>query len=718
MKTFFLFLFLFLGISLPMKIFAQIEMVDLSDRIAMQRLYLDSYSALFELKEYSLEDRFIAMVQELKTDKKNQTYKFIKGVDSFFPPKILMPLVYWKIIKGDKEKVEKVLTYYFFYRLMVLRDTIDSPLSSSAERENTLSVLREISENSEITANNIYKKSYQMVATKVKALTSASDEDFASMVEKEKLLSLNFSELSDAVGDHSISALGFIPGNKVELISENDRSMERIKWLNERVIFNGGVFDMNLPYIKMPTPKDPSGHIAFQKDPIFIKIRDMIAEAKDSIFIDIFLFGGTLGATLAEYLVEQTILKYRANPNFKVLLLHDYATNYNMKPEMMPIFEYLRDGIKRVPELKASMMLMQANIQRHPPGIPFGLTNMIPKTPETFKLMEKRNTYYESKIDHSKVVVIDANSDHPKAYFGSKNWSDHSGAYYYDDAIYVEGPGAAMVQASYYDDLDAALTLDKTERSWFFFKEEGFGNDNYLANRDSILNWFKIKRCNYPAVGDQSIRLAEGNVDGRIKNARNIFIDMIASAQDHIYMEELFIYDKYIIDALIKRKIQNPSLDIKIIADHNGNFGMNGLPNTIFMNDLIKYDISLRARRTIGVTATFPNGKTQEYHQENHRKICSVDGKVLLGGSSNLNPDTLQGSFREFGAQLFDQQVISKFERNFLTDWNDSSKVEAIDVENIQLKIGSKLFSKETSVIINGVLSHILRSKDDLEERH
>ena len=475
---------------------------------------------------------------------------------------------------------------------------------------------------------------------------------------------------------------------------------------------------MDLPYIKMPTTEDPEGHIAFQQDPIFMKIREMIDAAQESIFIDIFLFGGTMGATLAEYLIDQTLLKNKRNPNFKTLLLHDYATDYNMRPEMLPIFHYIRDRIKNEPEVAACMMMIQANIQRHPPGIPFGLTNLIPKTEETFKFMEKRSTYYESKIDHSKVVVIDANGDHPAAYFGSKNWSDHSGAYYYDDAIYVEGPGAALVQASYYDDLDAALTLDKKERAWFYFKEVGLGNDHYLDRREAILEWFKIKRANYPFVGDQTIRLAEANVDGRIKNARNILLEMIAHAEDHIYMEELFIYDKYINDALIKRKMQNPDLQILIIADHNGNFGMNGLPNTIFMSDLYKHGIELRARRTYGLTAVFPNGKTQEYHQENHRKICSVDGKILLGGSSNLNPDTLQGSFREFGAQIFDEEVVGNFEENFIASWNDPEQVEILDVENMQLKIGGKLFSKESSRVVNGALSHVLRSKDDIEKRH
>ena len=149
----------------------------------------------------------------------------------------------------------------------------------------------------------------------------------------------------------------------------------------------------------MPTPEDPTGNIIFQEDPIYIKIRDMIASSKESIFIDIFLFGGTLGATLSEYLLDQTKEKIKENPEFKVVILHDYATNYNMLDEMMPIFEYIKERTNSDPVLKKSVSLLQANIQRHPPGIPFGITKLIPKTKEAIEYFESGSTYFESKID-------------------------------------------------------------------------------------------------------------------------------------------------------------------------------------------------------------------------------------------------------------------------------------------------------------------------------
>lgn len=368
--------------------------------------------------------------------------------------------------------------------------------------------------------------------------------------------------------------------------------------------------------------------------------------------------------------------------------------------------------------LKGSVYLLQANIQRHPPGIPFGISNLVPRTEETFKALEKRNTYYESKIDHSKVIVVDPESDAPQAYFGSKNWSDHSGGYYYDNALYVKGPVAAMVQNSYYDDIDAALTLDPNERKWFFYKEQGYSNEAYLKNRDQILSWFKLKRTAFPAAGDQVVRLAEIGVDAKIKDTRNILVDMIAKAESHIYMEQLFIYDKYINDALMKRKAQVPSLQVRILADHNGNFSLGGLPNTLFLEQLLSHGINVKARRTLGIEAHFPNGKTQGYHQENHRKITSVDGKVMLVGSANLNPDTLQGSFREFGAQIFDTREISKYEADFTKAWEDEAATGPFyEGDRLRLLIKGKQVSPEMSKLINDIGAKLLRSKDELEKR-
>lgn len=661
--------------------------VSLKERLAATDFYKKNYQLMFGAEAGRRADSLLAAVKTLPAAEQTKVRKFVKDNESKVPEKILVPLVYWKFVKKNPANEAKVLQFWLQTRLQILRDYADHPLKTSKSSQEAARQLM----------NSWAGK---------KSLTLQSAELVTDLKKQ-------FPDLEE----YSLVAGGFIPGNVVELISHNETSPDRIQWFNERVVFAGGSLDFTKPYMKMPLTAEDEGHPSF-KDPMFAKIRDMIISAKESVFIDIFLFGGTMGGTLSKFLLDQTIEKKKENPKFKVLLLHDFATNYNMQEEMMPVFDYIKKRIENESALKGSVYLLQANIQRHPPGIPFGITNLVPKNEKTFPALEKRGTYYESKIDHSKVIVVDPESASPQAYFGSKNWTDHSGGYYFDNAIYVKGPAAAMVQAAYYDDVDAALTLDANERKWFYYKNKGYSNEKYLKQREQILSWFKLKRTSFPAVGDQVVRLAEANVDGKIKDARNILVDMIMNAQSHIYMEQLFIYDKYINDALMKRKAQKPDLKVWILADHNGNFKLGGLPNTLFMEQLLKHGVEVKARKTLGIEARFPNGRKQEYHQENHRKITSVDGKVLLGGSSNLNPDTLQGSFREFGAQIFDTNVIAVFEKEFEQDWKDSAKTEGFFADSSgKVKLMGMELSPEVVRALNNFASSLVRAKDDLEKR-
>lgn len=690
---------------------------NIQERIEAKNLYRQYYNSVFGHSDFALLGDFKSAIKALNKSKKKEVNYLVEKLSDSIPSKFLRPIIYWKIINPNNERLMETLSFIMIYKSFILRDAIQSPGSNIQTITEAKSIAKKVHHRSDISVNNILEVLKEDFNQKSKLITDLNDlKTFSTAIIETDALSYTLPKKS-LITPYTLSFSGFIPGNKIQLISENSHSPERMKWYNDRAIFNGGVLDFNSDYIHMPLHKFAKGHIAFKSDPIFIKIRDMIKESKESILIDIFLFGGTLGATIAEYLLDQVKEKLEKNPNFKVLILHDFATNYNLKEELMPIFSYIKNRIDNEKNLNKSVYLLQSNIQRHPPGIPFGLTNLIPRNEETFEFIEKRNTYYESKIDHSKVIVIDANSESPQAYFGSKNWTDHSGGYYYDNAIWVKGPAAAMVQDSYLDDIKAALTQDPEELKWFFYKEEGFDNKRYLPIRDQIIDSFKVTRKMYPHIGKQTMRMAEADVDGKVKNARNILIDMIKNAKSHIYMEQLFLYDPYINNALIKRKLEHPDLEIKILADHNSNFGMNGLPNTIFLREMKMYGIEIKARKTFSSVAVFPNGATIKYHQENHRKITSVDGFVLLGGSSNLNPDTLQGSFREFGAQIYDKKSIRSFESNFLISWNDRDQTMDLDIENFEAHIGGNSISKDISALINAIASKILNAKDELERR-
>ncbi|WP_372652860.1 phospholipase D-like domain-containing protein [Halobacteriovorax sp.] len=290
------------------------------------------------------------------------------------------------------------------------------------------------------------------------------------------------------------------------------------------------------------------------------------------------------------------------------------------------------------------------------------------------------------KENNSKAIVIDANSEEPIALIGSKNWSDSKGGYHFDNDIWIKGPAAALIQNSFIYDLKS-LRVD---------------ND--------LIEYFSISRKSYPYLGDETIRLTESSLDSKINNTRDTIIDMIKKAQSHIYMEQLYLYDTYIINALIKRKLEVPEIDIRILADHNNNIGLNGLPNSIYLRELKLYNIDVKSRKPASINTNNINA----LHRENHRNTISIDGQVLHTGSASITPEIMQGYSREIGIQIYDTSSIRSFENNFLISWNDRASVMDLDIENFKAKTKEESISREISSLINAIASSFLAAKDEI----
>jgi phosphatidylserine/phosphatidylglycerophosphate/cardiolipin synthase-like enzyme len=677
------------------------------DSIELRSLYLKTYPTLFGNPAFALESDFKKTYKDLNRETRKKVKKLIKNLDPYIPAKFLRALVYWKYISPNQVRLEEVLLSIQVNKLSILRDYILAP--NSAQGLKALEVLRELIHEPKAKAENFYSYSKSDLIDKASILAQIEDAGFFKQAMLEtKIFSINLKSIFQDIDDYSLDPYGLSAGNEVELISENQTDQSRMNWVNKRSILNGGSLDFRHSYMNI------ENHPVFE-DAIFKRMKKMVKRSKESILIDISLFGGTMGGAFSKFLIDQALEKKKG---FKLLILHDYATNNNMNDGMMPIFEYIKKRIQEDPNVKERVFLLQSNIQRHPPGVPFNLPPLVPKTSGLFSVIEAKNTYHKSKRDHSKLLLIDGNSPSPEAYFGSKNWTDHSGSYNYDNALWVKGPAAALIQNSYVEDIEAALTENKTEQALFFYKEQGFDNLEYLSRKLEILESFKIKRDLYPAMGQSILRIAEANVDGKIKNVRNSIIDQIKKASNHIYMEQLFLYDSYIVDALILKKRLSPSVSIKILVDNNEKLGFNGFPNTIFIQKMKDAGIEIRTRKTIGAMAYFKDGSTTKYNQENHRKISSFDGKTLIVGSSNLNPDTLQGSFRELGAVVYNKDETKKFDLEFEKSWSDRSETQKMNIEEFRFKLGGTFLNKLWSTFINDFAGTILRSKDDIERRY
>lgn len=684
---------------------------NIDDRMMARDYHLDSYPILFGEKVFSDKEVFKKNLKGLPKKKQERILNFIKELDGFFPEKLLLPLAYWRTMKPSRKNVAKVLTYTLVDKILILRDYADDP-SFEAHVE-TLQKLRDLSRIPNLETDKIMKTLLPIFLEKGRLLSEIQEDKILIQAIKEtELFTTDLKEVLNRRQVYCLDHYGIIQGNEVELLSYNDTSKSKMEFFNRNAITNGGVLDFKSALIQVPG--DNGGHPSLN-EPIFKKIVTMIDEAQESIFMDLFIIGGTLGATIAEHVVETTKKKLASNPKFKVFILHDFGTHFELSNEIMPIFEYIEKKRKEDKKLQNAIVLLQANTQRHQEGTPFAISNLIPRRVKSVEKQREAVSYTPTKIDHSKVIVVDGNTDSPKAWVGSKNLSDNDGGYSFDNAVYIHGPAAALIQHSYYKDIEAALTKDPMELQKF--PTELIDNRTYHSQKTEILKSFKVTKKKVSYKGSDSVRLTEADVNGTIRNTRNLIIDMIQKAESHIYMEQHFLYDPYIVDALIKRRIQKTQLDIRILVDHNERFKMGGIPNTVFMRELKSYGIKMRSRMTHSLLAKFPNGSEKVFHQENHRKIISIDGKQLMTGSSNLNPDSLQGTSREFGVQIFNKDQIKKFEAEFLATWEDPDKVMELDVENYQAIMAGHKMSKSFSRLINGITSMLLRAKDDLEGR-
>ncbi|MBT7610649.1 MAG: phosphatidylserine/phosphatidylglycerophosphate/cardiolipin synthase family protein [Bacteriovoracaceae bacterium] len=673
---------------------------NVNDRIKTRDYYKKNFDLIYGNPKYSNRDEFKRIYHTLTKRTRNKIQKFISVVHKHVPEQILMPLIYWRFLRHNKVKTANVLTYLFLDKILVLRDYAEDP--RSLNRIQIHNILREVTRINDLRTDEIYSTVFPLLEVKSSLLANLKeDKVFIQALMETNLFTLDLAQKIGHKHSYVLDQYGFIPGNKVQFLSQKESKIALAKWFNKNIIHNGGVLNFNAPYIEMPYRNSYNGHILFKTDPILHSVKNLIDLSKESILIDMFLMGGTIGATLAEYILDKTKEKLVLNKNFKVLILHDYENHNEMEKEVMPVFTYLKNRINKDRELNKAIILLQANLQRHVKGV-----YPIPST----LLRNKKN-------DHSKVLVIDANSNSPEALIGSKNLTDHFGGYFLDTAAHIIGPAAALVQASYFYDIDAALTTIQEEKEAFTLKDHGFSNQQYLSRKKEILKKFKIKRINYPYIGSDRVRIAESDVDGKIKNTRNILIDMILKAKKSIYMDQRFLYDSHIVDSIIKKKISIPSLDIKIIIDNNRSNQFGGFPNTFFISDLIHHGIEIRTRDNFTLKQKYPNGKAHTSYQETHRNMTLIDGHTALTGSSTISPFSHEGHSREMNVQIYSNQQVKRYESQFLQEWNDDKKTLIVDIENFQAIIEGKSLSKPYSSLINNMATMIIRNKKNINKK-
>ena len=215
--------------------------IDIRDRLDTQQKFMNDYQILFRPDITNVE-LFTAAVDRLPTDTRRQALDFIRYLDPHVPQRILMPMVHWRFIEPDTGKYRRAIAGHLQYRLLVVRDAVDDPRSTESERRTALQHLARMLGRTVDNTAGLYAAATPVVESLAAELAKAvTTEAFVDILKSRKLTATNLDDLT-TTADYSLSWLGFIPGNHVELISENDRNAERnIHRNREGVLGNGHV---------------------------------------------------------------------------------------------------------------------------------------------------------------------------------------------------------------------------------------------------------------------------------------------------------------------------------------------------------------------------------------------------------------------------------------------------------------------------------------------
>ena len=462
-------------------------------------------------------------------------------------------------------------------------------------------------------------------------------------------------------GTEANRAIGaWIPGNRVRSFAHADLPTENhsaiLRWLREtsefalesiRAVFAAPEvthsWEVNNPILEQPIASD---------------LRETIRSAEDTLFVDIFLMGGTWGLDIAKELLLAT------ERGVKVVVVRDTDNEFSSGFEMVPLWSALEEESYQ----NENLTVLRSDIHQRPSGLPFGL-DYITQLIEPWVDMPLS---LAAKSDHSKVVIADGLSPNPSMWIGSKNTVDSGGSYFFDEVMHIDGPAAAAAQVSYLEDITLAHDLALKER-----RNGGTPGDAWLTGFVEQLRRRRSgqERTWVQPVGGASVQVIENNADDSVRNVESSVLALLESAETSIDMYQFLAYSPSVAKALaraIKRGVR-----VRILMDSiEKKVPLNNML-AILMQDhgVTQSEIAscIRWRNQLPGGTQVDHGEEHPIEpQQQHTKTIIVDGEVTLAGSANFDIASLSGAFRELSVAVRDQQTasesISRFNAIFESD--------------------------------------------------
>jgi len=634
----------------------------------------------------------------------------------FSSEKIIGPLCYLvRQQDGFKNRTNLIFPFVNFYLLeskLLFQEIRDDPQYSEDQREGARQIEQLIQwSDYKVKAQKCVANLLQLKFRNNEVITNKPFTDFVKCFNENffrldeddvKVLftRLNLNKFFDNHPGHVISETGWVGGNKVTYLGYNDTSKELADLLTTKTDLVHSLYNYKSSgsvenFKKRISNKDKNifstqeGFWSFENHPvwnqklgIFAELAKGITQAKESIFIDVFFLGGTMGASLAKKLTDML----EVNQNLKVFILHDVLNPFSeqTKQEMQPVFNYLKAYSVLYPN---RILAVDSYIEAHKTGLPKYLNRYINQNRLKAVGLDKHFSLYANVAsDHSKVIVIDGKSKDPIAFVGSKNLTDASGAVCFDEVVKIEGPAAAVVQDDYYDDMLESLKNDKLY--------------SHLANQFiSLLRPFDLLERDINRNVTRSVvvnnkkenvvlRAGYNNWNSTRTNVIDQNVQAILFAKDKIRIKDQFLFDRNVILALQKAKIDNPRLDIKIILEPVKTTDSPDLPNILFADVLRDLGIQLRFAKL--------DKENPRVRQEYHMKTISTDGKFVISGSANKDHTTMYGSFREQQVHVYDEAATKEHDRIFDEHWKEALE---FDESKYQVPAQLKTLSGESMTV-------------------
>lgn len=472
------------------------------------------------------------------------------------------------------------------------------------------------------------------------------------------------------------------------------------------------------------------GHPSFQtingQNGIFGQMVQSIREAKESVFIDIFWMGGSIGMNLAKELMKKVI----ENPDFTVVIISDNENKFQYGTELDMIYRYMRAFSEKFTSDKDrayNFYITPADIGIKRTALPEfvdllvtnNVVNKLHSNKDLKSILQNDGFYLLAKSDHTKVMIMDGkNPQTGVAYIGSKNWTDSSGGANYDEVAALRGPVTALLLDTFYYDVLEAFELDtkvnlggnmvtKHIQAKFPNLKKRQAIEQLLAPID-VLNRFSNTNYDvaYIPKGEVTIAPAQNNVYGTEMSPVEQNIETILMAKKQILIDDQFLYDPQIIEALKVARTEH-GVEIFIIIESLMPYEVSPqaltqgahLPNILFVPELFDAGIQVKwhhppeklRQAILEDSALHPK---QQITATFHPKALSVDGvafedaqKCLTGesiqlstentpavitGSANKDVMTMSGGFREAQVAIYDQDTVIQHDCLFWSRWHDS----------------------------------------------